>query len=72
MTLSLSDLTAAEESLAPGSEDGKEVLSVDDGLQVSLAVTGGGSGCGGTTLFCHKLAGASFDIGTTDVTLVGD
>ena len=41
MTLSLSDLTA-EKSLAPGSEDGKETLSGDDGLQVSLAVTAGG------------------------------
>jgi hypothetical protein len=41
MTLSLSDLTA-ENSLVPGSEDGKETLSGDDGLQVSLAVTAGG------------------------------
>ena len=40
MTLSLSDLTA-ENSLVPGSEDGKETLSGDDGLQVSLAVTAG-------------------------------
>lgn len=41
MTLSLSDLTA-ENSLVPGSDDGKESLSGDDGLQVSLAVTAGG------------------------------
>ena len=51
MTLSLSDLTA-EKSLVPGSEDGKETLSGDDGLQVSLVVTGGSSG-GGTVMEKH-------------------
>jgi len=70
MTLSLSDLTA-ENSLVPGSDDGREPLSGDDGLQVSLVVTGGGRSGGGT--LCHKLVVASFDIsGTTEVALVGD
>ena len=52
MTLSLSDLTA-EKSLVPGSEDGSETLSGDDGLQVSLVVTGGGSSGGGTVMEKH-------------------
>ena len=52
MTLSLSDLTA-EKSLVPGSDDGREPLSGDDGLQVSLVVTGGGRGGGGTIMEKH-------------------
>ena len=52
MTLSLSELTLAEKSLVPGSEEGKETLSGDDGLQVSLVVTGGSSG-GGTVMEKH-------------------
>ena len=52
MTLSLSDLTA-EKSLVPGSEDGKETLSGDDGLQVSLVVAGGAGGGGSTVKEKH-------------------
>ena len=52
MTLSLSDLTA-EKSLVPGSDDGREPLSGDDGLQVSLVVTGGGRSGGGTIMEKH-------------------
>lgn len=72
MTLSLSDLTA-EKSLVPGSEEGKETLSGDDGLQVSLVVTGGSSGGGTPTLLCHKLVEVSFDaVATTEAAVVGD
>lgn len=75
MTLSLSDLTA-ENSLVPGSEDGKETLSGDDGLQVSLAVTAGG-GAAAPTLLCHKVARSSFDVEVANaaaaaVVIVGD
>ena len=52
MTLSLSDLTA-EKSLVPGSEDGKETLSGDEGLQVSLVVAGGAGGGGSTVKEKH-------------------
>lgn len=74
MTLSLSDLTA-ENSLVPGSEDGKETLSGDDGLQVSLAVTAGGGAA--PTLLCHKVARSSFDVEVANaaaaaVVIVGD
>ena len=53
MTLSLSDLTLAEKSLVPGSEEGKETLSGDDGLQVSLVVAGGAGGGGSTVKEKH-------------------
>ena len=62
MTLSLSDLTLAEKSLVPGSEEGKETLSGDDGLQVSLVVAGAGGGGSTVKEKHHSLTRSQKDV----------